>query len=124
MGSYVKSNLMKGEKIVYQARLHWIIFVSLNALLMLFISPLIKMLESEFAITDRRVIIKEGIISRRTIEMNLKKIETINVDQSILGRILGYGTITIIGTGGTKEAFPNISRPLKFRKCFHEHEEA
>ena len=52
--------------------------------------------------------------------MNLTKIESVNVDQSILGRILGYGTIGIIGTGGTKEQFNDIRKPLTFRKKFQE----
>jgi uncharacterized membrane protein YdbT with pleckstrin-like domain len=52
--------------------------------------------------------------------MNLSKIESVNVDQSILGRMLGYGTIRIIGTGGTREEFPNISNPIEFRKKFQE----
>jgi uncharacterized membrane protein YdbT with pleckstrin-like domain len=47
-------------------------------------------------------------------------VETVNVDQSILGRILGYGTIRIVGTGGTNEVFENISHPIEFRKKFLE----
>ena len=74
----------------------------------------------EFAVTNKRVIVKTGLISRRTLEMNLSKIESVNVDQSIMGRILGYGTITIIGTGGTRESFPKIAEPLLFRKKFQE----
>lgn len=57
----------------------------------------------------------------QTFELNLSKIESVNVDQTIMGRIFGYGSITIIGTGGTKESFPNIQKPLKFRKQFQEH---
>jgi uncharacterized membrane protein YdbT with pleckstrin-like domain len=52
--------------------------------------------------------------------MNISKIESVNVDQSILGRIFGYGTIKIIGTGGTTESFAKIKRPLEFRKKFQE----
>jgi uncharacterized membrane protein YdbT with pleckstrin-like domain len=52
--------------------------------------------------------------------MNINKIESVNVDQSILGRILGYGTIKIIGTGGTNESFSKIKHPLQFRKKFQE----
>jgi uncharacterized membrane protein YdbT with pleckstrin-like domain len=74
----------------------------------------------EFAITNKRVIIKTGLISRKTFEMNHSKIESVNVDQSILGRILGYGTIGIVGSGGTREVFPNIKNPLAFRKKFQE----
>lgn len=120
MGNYVQQNLSTGEQVVYEAKLHWIIFVSLKALLTLFIAPLIAFSTSEFAITNKRVIIKVGLISRRTLEMNLNKIESVNVNQGILGRMLGYGTIVIVGTGGTKEPFAGISDPLGFRKKFQE----
>ena len=120
MGNYVQQNLGTGEQVVYEAKLHWIIFVSLKAILTLFIAPLIAYSTSEFAITNKRVIIKVGLISRRTLEMNLNKIESVNVNQSILGRMLGYGTIVIVGTGGTKEPFAAISDPLTFRKKFQE----
>lgn len=52
--------------------------------------------------------------------MNHSKIESVNVDQSILGRILGYGTISIVGSGGSKEEFPNIKSQLELRKKFQE----
>jgi uncharacterized membrane protein YdbT with pleckstrin-like domain len=120
MGNYVNSQLIKDEKVVYEAKLHWILFVSLKALFTLFIVPIIQYTSSEFAITNKRVIIKVGLISRRTLEMNLPKIETVNVNQGIFGRMLGYGTITVVGTGGTRESFPNITSPLEFRKKFQE----
>lgn len=120
MGQYVESSLTGGEKIVYEAKLHWIIFVSLKSILTLLISPLIAMMTSEFAITNKRIIIKVGLISRRTLEMNLSKIESVNVDQGILGRILGYGSIVVIGTGGTREPFASIADPMSFRKKFQE----
>ena len=120
MGNYVQSNLATGEKVVHEAKMHWIIFISLRAILTLFISPLIAFFTSEYAITDKRVIIKVGLISRRTLEMNLSKIESVNVNQSILGRMLGYGTIVVIGTGGTNEPFEAISDPMTFRKKFQE----
>jgi len=120
MGSYVRSNLGGGEKVVYEAKLHWIIFVSLKAILTLFIIPLIEFSTSEFAITNKRVIIKVGLISRRTLEMNLSKIESVVVNQGILGRMLGYGTIVVVGTGGTREPFAYITDPLTFRKKFQE----
>lgn len=71
-------------------------------------------------VTNKRIIIKTGIISRKTFEMNLNKIETVNVDQSIFGRMFGFGTITVIGTGGTREEFPDIAKPTEFRKKFQE----
>ena len=120
MGNYVRTNLITGEQVIYEAKLHWIIFVSFKALFTLFIAPFIAHATSEFAITNKRVIIKLGLVSRRTLEMNLNKIESVNVNQTVLGRILGYGTIVIIGTGGTHEPFPNISNPEEFRKKFQE----
>ncbi len=120
MGSYVESNLLKDERVVYEAKLHWIVFLSLRAVFTLFIAPLIEFLTSEFAITNKRIIIKIGFISRRTLEMNLGKVESIIVDQSILGRILGYGTINVIGTGGTKEPFADIRAPLDFRRQYQQ----
>jgi uncharacterized membrane protein YdbT with pleckstrin-like domain len=120
MGSYVQGNLLSGENVVYEAKLHWIIFISMRAVLTLFLAPLVETLTSEFAITNKRVIIKVGFISRKTLEMNLQKIESITVDQTILGRILGYGTIMVIGTGGTKEPFCNIVAPLEFRKQYQQ----
>ena len=117
MGSYVQDNLISGEKVVYETRLHWILFLSLRGLLTLWIGPFIEYWTSEFAITNKRVIVKMGLIRRQTLELNLQRVESVSVSQSILGRILGYGTITIIGTGGTKEPFHRIAHPLEFRKA-------
>ncbi len=120
MGNYVQSNLTKDEQVIYETKLHWIIFVSLKAILTLFIAPLIAQATSEFAITNKRLMIKVGLISRTTLEMNLSKIETVNVNQSILGRMLGYGTVVVVGTGGTNKMFPAICNPLEFRQKFQE----
>ena len=71
---------------------------------------------SEFAVTDKRVVIKVGWIRRRTLETMLSKVEGIGVDQSLTGRALGYGTIEVTGTGGTREEFTRIADPLEFRR--------
>ena len=120
MGKYIDNNLVKDEAVVLETTYHWIIFCNLRAVFTLFIAPLIDKYTDEFAITNKRVIIKTGLISRKTFEMNHSKIESVNVDQGILGRILGYGTIRIVGSGGTREVFPNIRQPLDFRKKFQE----
>lgn len=120
MGKYIDNNLIKDEYVELETTYHWIIFCNLRAVFTLFIAPLIDKYTDEFAITNKRVIIKTGLISRRTFEMNHTKIESVNVDQGILGRILGYGTIRIVGSGGTKEVFPKINSPLAFRKKFQE----
>lgn len=92
----------------------------MRAILTLFIAPIIDKYTDEFAITNKRVIIKTGLISRKTFEMNHSKIESVNVEQGVLGRLLGYGTIRVVGSGGTKEAFSKIQNPLVFRKKFQE----
>lgn len=120
MGNYIQENLIKDEQIEFETTYHWIIFCNLRAIFTLFIAPMLDRYSDEFAITNKRIIVKTGLISRKTLEMNLSKIESVNVDQSILGRLLGYGTIRIIGTGGTREEFPNISNPIEFRKKFQE----
>jgi len=70
---------------------------------------------TEMAVTTRRVVVKTGLASRRTIEMLLNKVETIEVSEPGMGRLLGYGSITMIGTGGTSEGFHKIAHPLEFR---------
>jgi len=120
MGSYVNKNLINGETVEYETQLHWKIYFTLSGLFTLFIYPYIRQITSEFVITNKRVVVKRGLWARTTFEMNLNKIETVNVDQSIWGRIFGFGTITIVGTGGTKEMAESISKPLEFRRKFQE----
>ena len=71
---------------------------------------------SEFAVTDKRVIIKVGWLRRKTLELMLGKVEGIGVDQTVIGRMLDSGTITVTGTGGSDERFMNIAAPLEFRR--------
>jgi len=61
------------------------------------------------------VVIKTGLASRKTIEMLLNKVESIEVSETTAGRVLGYGTIVVIGTGGTPEPFHKVAHPLEFR---------
>ena len=70
---------------------------------------------TEMALTNRRVVIKTGLVGRKTIEMLLNKVESIEVSETVLGRMLGYGTIVVIGTGGTPEPFDQVAHPLEFR---------
>ena len=75
----------------------------------------IRRATTEFAITDHRVIYKSGLLSRHTIEMNRDKVESVDVDQSLLGRIFSYGTVVVRGTGSSLEPIRNIGDPLTFR---------
>lgn len=136
---YIEQNLIAGESIVYRTRLHWSIFAWPVGLLLialfsfamggqdfgvaflvvgafLALSSYVKFTSSEFGLTNRRVLIKVGFIRRHSLELLLSKVEGVGVDQGILGRVFGYGTIIITGTGGTKEVFRNIAAPLEFRR--------
>jgi uncharacterized membrane protein YdbT with pleckstrin-like domain len=129
MASYIESALTKGEQVVYQGKVSvW----SMGALLLigLILLPLyglglifwaiaaIRYLTTELAITNKRVIAKFGLISRATIEINLQKIESIQVRQGILGRICNYGSIVVAGAGSPQAPVPGISDPMKFRRAF------
>ncbi len=139
--TYIERNLIRGESVVYLTRLHWVIFITpfiwltlsimlvnagaelaaiggVFAIVAIFsgISSIIRYKTSEFGITSKRVIIKTGFIRRDSLEILLNKVEGIQVNQGIVGRILGYGSIVVSGTGGTRDPFHKIRNPLEFRR--------
>ena len=128
MASYVDSTLLAGETIMYRARIslwsvgHMIFFgvllLPIAIGLIFLVWAYIRYKTTEFAVTDRRIIAKTGLISRSTVELFLDKVEALHVDQSVWGRLLDFGTVTIHGTGTTLEPIRNISAPLELRKQF------
>jgi uncharacterized membrane protein YdbT with pleckstrin-like domain len=84
--------------------------------LTLAVGPGLRYVTTEFAITDKRVLAKYGLVRRQSLETLLSKIEAIGIAQSVGGRLLGYGTVTITGTGGTRETLPMLAAPLDFRR--------
>jgi len=70
---------------------------------------------TEIAVTDRRIILKRGLIRRHTVEMNMQKVESVDVDQTLIGRLFSYGNVTIRGTGSSFENLRMIDHPLKLR---------
>ncbi|MDQ6654203.1 MAG: PH domain-containing protein [Verrucomicrobiota bacterium] len=85
--------------------------------LFVLVAPVVAFASSELLITERRVLIKTGVVRRQTVEMSLAEIESIAVDQGFFGRMLDYGTMTLRGTGGFAEAFEAVARPIAFRNC-------
>jgi uncharacterized membrane protein YdbT with pleckstrin-like domain len=75
---------------------------------------------TEMAVTNRRVLIKTGMTSRRTVDMMLSRVESIGVEETTFGRLLGYGSVVVRGTGGTPEPFEMISHPQEFRRAVQE----
>ena len=141
--SYLDQVLQPGEKILYRTTVSWTLFIPGIALLILAIIaysalpsglwanaaliiiglPALFLLvrawftrwTTEIAVTNSRVILKRGFIRRHTIEMNMDKVESVDVDQSLLGRIFNYGNITVRGTGSSFEPLRMIDHPLRFR---------
>lgn len=129
MASYVEGALTKGEQVVYQGKVSvWsllpqlllgLIFLGFVGLGLLFwAAAAIRYFTTELAITNKRVIAKFGLIRRSTIEINLQKIESIQVNQGILGRIFNFGSIVVAGAGNPQAPIPGISSPLQFRRAF------
>lgn len=85
--------------------------------LLVLLAASIRRRGTEIVVTDRRVIYKRGILARHTVEMNVSKIEAVDVEQSLTARLLGYGTIMIHGTGADIEPLQRIDRPLAIRSA-------
>ena len=135
---YIDANLLPEETVVHRATLHWLIFgkaMAVTALgiallvveptvgmlvtvvgAVMFVPPLIAYKTSEFGVTSKRVIVKVGLVQRQTLELLLRQVEAISVDQSIMGRVFNYGSVTLSGTGGVRGVFHNIAAPLDFRR--------
>lgn len=141
---YVDKNLMPGEDVIYNAKIHWFIFVpglvffvvgivlfavqteqgfgpvlgviAVFVALFSLLKAVIAKISTELSVTSKRVIAKVGLIRRNTVELNHSKVESFNVHQSIFGRIFGFGTLIINGTGGGKTPIPSIDSPLEFRR--------
>lgn len=142
---YVDEVLQPGEQLLHRAYLHWLLYAPAFAtavvgvvLLVLgatygggialvpgaavglaavyfWLGAWIRRSTTELAVTNRRIILKRGWIRRRTVEMNMDKVESVDVDQSILGRIFNYGDVTVRGTGASIEPLRMIGDPLHFR---------
>lgn len=131
MTSYVEGALVKDEKIVHVGHFSlWSLshLIALGVILLpvfglgliFLVMAYIKYKTTELAITSKRVIAKFGFISRRTVEINISKVESVQVDQGILGRLFDHGTLLISGAGTPQAPIPGISAPMAFRRAFIE----
>jgi uncharacterized membrane protein YdbT with pleckstrin-like domain len=131
MTSYVEGALVKDEKIVHLGHISlwslWhllalgiILLPAFGVGLVFLIWAYVRYKTTELAITSRRVIVKSGFIRRRTIEININKVESIQVDQEILGRLFNFGTLVISGAGNPQAPITGISSPMEFRRAFIE----
>ncbi|MFC5551745.1 PH domain-containing protein [Massilia aerilata] len=124
-------NLAADEQVVYEAQVSWasqwlLILLGIATIMLMGIgliflaAAVINVLTTELVITNKRVIAKFGLISRKTVELKNSRVESVQVDQSIMGRILNFGSIVVSGAGGPQAPIPNISAPLAFRSKLNE----
>jgi uncharacterized membrane protein YdbT with pleckstrin-like domain len=109
--------VMPDERILHRGRLHWTVFVYPSSILTLFILPLVRWLTCEAVVTSRRIIIASGWLTRRTFELPLSRFESIRVEQTIVARLLGFGSVLVIGVGGGRQLFSHMAHPLAFRRA-------
>ncbi len=126
--SYINDNLMPGERVTYSAKISvWSMLPEIIAGVILcfflvgfliLLGLYIRYISTEMAITNQRVIAKKGFISRETVEIDLNRIESIRVQQGLLGRMCDFGAIVLAGAGNPQAPFKGISRPMEFRRAF------
>lgn len=122
--SYINQSLSDGEEIVALFRVHWMAYAwpaiitlgTAGLLIPIAILEYLRLKYLEQGLTNKRVILKRGIVSRKTDEMKIKSIETVEIDQGIFGRILGFGTIKVTGRGISDVVFKNIDDPMSVKK--------
>ncbi|MDP4302493.1 PH domain-containing protein [Leptothrix discophora] len=134
MTSYVEGALVQDERIVHMGRISLWSLAHLLALgvlllpafglgLIFLVKAWVRYRTTELAVTTRRVIVKSGLIRRSTVEININKVESIQVDQDILGRMFNHGTLIIAGAGNPQAPIAGISDPMAFRRAFIEAQE-
>ena len=143
--SYIEGNLLAGERVVFRTRLHWkilvgpllfavatflpvawlmaqgtwtyLVLIAPGLGLLILLAAVIRRQSSDFAVTNKRVMMKIGVFTTRSVELLLSKVEAITVHQSLGGRVFGYGDLVVTGSGGTEERFSNIQAPLELRRA-------
>lgn len=131
MSSYVEGALVKDEKVVHIGHISkwalWHLITAGVVLLPVFGLGLVflgiayvRYRSVELAVTTKRVIVKHGFVRRQTVEINLNKVESIQVEQGVLGRMFDFGTLVIAGTGSSHAPLSGIASPMVFRRAFME----
>ena len=120
--SYIEESLSSGEEIRALFKQHWVAKLPMILWMVLIITiPLaiwewLKLHFTEMGVTNKRVIQKTGIVSRHSEEMKLSSIETVEIEQGILGRILGFGTVKVTGKGISDLVFTRINDPMDVKR--------
>lgn len=134
MASYIEQSLNKNETLIATFKFHWSAWipfwlfvvlapVTLGISLIFALASYLTLKCTERGVTSRRVIQKKGVISRKTDEMKLSAVETVEIQQGILGRIFGFGTIQVTGRGISKVVLKGVDDPLKVKRTIEEAED-
>jgi uncharacterized membrane protein YdbT with pleckstrin-like domain len=115
VGMFVLSARAPGDKTVAQQPLNVLGAAFLAVALIFIVRGILMRNATEMTVTNKRVFVKVGLAARRTIELLLSRVESIGVEESVMGRMFGFGRVIVHGTGGTPEVFNMIAHPLEFR---------
>ncbi|MEO0399246.1 MAG: PH domain-containing protein [Pseudomonadota bacterium] len=143
--SYLKKALSADERVIHAAKLHWIVFAGPAFLVVLgflfggasqglslllsvlgvisFVGVFIERSTTDLAVTNKKVLAKTGLIARKTVEQRLGKIDSVQVQQDVLGRILNFGSVTVTGSGFVATPIKNVADPMTFRRAVEQAEE-
>ncbi|MBY0267596.1 MAG: PH domain-containing protein [Burkholderiales bacterium] len=120
--AYIEDSLSSGEKIAGLFEQHWVVRIPMVLWLLLVITLPVAIYEylrvrhTEQGVTNKRVIFKTGIISRKSEEMKIGSIETVEIDQGILGRLLGYGNVRVTGSGSSTLLLRTLNDPMAVKR--------
>ena len=125
--SYIEDSLSAGEKIESIFKLHWFAWMpmwlwiilaipTIGLTLIVALYEFLRLRFTELGVTNKRVVLKKGIISRKTEEMKLTSIETVEINQGIWGRIFGFGTVKVTGRGISDVVFERIDDPMAVKR--------
>lgn len=125
--AYIDESLSAGEEIAALFTQHWVVRIPM--IIWLLLSPFfgitlplaiyeyLRVRYTELGVTNKRVIFKTGIISRLSEEMKLASVETVEIDQGVLGRILGYGNIRVSGRGISDVLLSRVKDPMAVKRA-------
>ena len=124
---YIDQSLAPGETVLHRGRWPdvfwlgaWLALIFLGIVLIgiyLFLRSVVVMNTTDFAVTNRRIILKRGWLNRSTQEIAVESVEGVQLNQTILGRLFGYGHIVVTGTGEATIVFPPMAHPVEFRRA-------
>ena len=135
MSSYIEEALVQDEKVVHVGHVSlwslWHILALGVVLLPVFGIGLIFLVVAyvryksvELAVTTKRLIVKHGFVRRQTVEINLNRVESVQVEQGLLGRLFNFGTLIVSGTGTSHAPLTGIAEPMGFRRAFIEEQDS